>query len=74
MPIAFGAHSVSGVNVIASKNIGERWLPFPKSKNKNQLDVIYLPVIFIDRMVWHPKRQEKEGSVKLRDDYPYYSK
>jgi hypothetical protein len=69
MPIAFGAHAAGNRIVLASKNIGEKWIPFKQSKNTNWLSFVYSPLIFMDRLFWHQERPE-DGSLKLREDYP----
>ena len=59
-----------GLNVIRSKRLGKVWQPFGvmvadyREFQKDGIrEMVYLPLIFIDRTLWHRDQPEVEDSV-----------
>jgi len=69
VPRAFGAIRLpDGGTAIASKGSGKIWSPFgfPGSEGEYRTSLVreisYLPLVFIDRFVWHRAIEETEAS------------
>lgn len=69
-PIAWGTGvTPEGITVIRSKRLGKVWQPFSlKFADHREVrirKVVYLPLILLDRWVWHRDQPETEDSVPL---------
>jgi len=71
VPKAWGAGvTPEGLNVIRSKRLGKVWQPFGikvsdyREFQENGIrEMVYLPLIFLDRLLWHRDQPETEDSV-----------
>ena len=69
VPMGFGAGKrPDGKMVLRSKRMGKIWQPFglPRSTYGDQAveirEMVYLPLIYIDRLLWHRRQKETEQS------------
>ncbi len=69
VPVMFGAaKGPNGGMVLRSKGFGKIWKPFGLVKSQEEYDaarireMVYLPLIFIDKRIWHRIQPETEES------------